>query len=219
MTSNSLATNDQPTFKNLDPQPARFYPIVPDANWVERIAPLGIRTLQLRLKDASEADVRHQIAAALLVCRAHGVELIVNDHWQAAIELGASYLHLGQEDLAVADLAAIRRAGLRLGLSTHTDAELEIALAAKPDYVALGPIYPTVLKPMRYGAQGLERITAWKTRIGQLPLVAIGGLTVDRAPGALAAGADSVAVVTDFLGHASPEQRIAEWLSVTGGGG
>ena len=197
------------------PQPSRFYPIVPDANWVRRIAPLGIKTVQLRLKDASDAEIRRQIAAALAVCRTHGVELIVNDYWQAAIELGATYLHLGQEDLAVADMAAIRRAGLRLGLSTHTEDELEIALAATPDYVALGPIYPTILKPMRYGPQGLDRIRQWKARIGSLPLVAIGGLTIERAPGALAAGADSVAVVTDFLAHATPERRIGEWLAVT----
>jgi len=196
------------------PQPARFYPIVPDATWVARIAPLGIGTLQLRLKDADDAEVRRQIAASLDVCRAHGVELVVNDYWQAAIDLGANWLHLGQEDLATADLAAIRRAGIKLGLSTHDEAELEIALAAAPDYVALGPVYPTILKAMKWAPQGLDRIGQWKQRIGTLPLVAIGGLTVERAAGAFAAGADSLAVVTDFLAHPAPEARIAVWLAI-----
>ncbi|NJM55101.1 MAG: thiamine phosphate synthase [Verrucomicrobiae bacterium] len=199
------------------PQPARFYPIVPDATWVARIAPLGIGTVQLRLKDASETDVRQQIASSLDACREHGVELIVNDYWQAAIALGANWLHLGQEDLATADLAAIRRAGIKLGLSTHDEAELETALAADPDYIALGPVYPTILKAMKWAPQGLDRIGQWKRRIGAIPLVAIGGLTVERAAGAFSAGADSLAVVTDFLAHRNPEARIAEWLAVTTG--
>lgn len=195
-------------------QPARFYPIVPDSDWVARIAPLGISTVQLRLKDADDAEVRRQVGHALAVCRHHGVTLIVNDYWQAAIDLGADYVHLGQEDLAVADRGAIRRAGARLGISTHTPEELDIALAAEPDYVALGPIYETKLKAMRYGVQGLDRIRQWKARIGSLPLVAIGGLTPERAQKVLSAGADSLAVVTDFLLHPEPETRVETWLEV-----
>ncbi len=196
------------------PQPARFYPIVPDAGWVRRLAPLGIATVQLRLKDASPAETTRQIADSLAICAAHGVQLIVNDYWQDAIALGATYVHLGQEDLDTADLAAIRAAGVKLGLSTHTQAELERALTAKPDYIALGPIYETKLKAMVWAPQGLDRITAWKRRIGPLPLVAIGGLTPERASGAFAAGAQSLAVVTDFLAHAAPETRIAQWLAL-----
>lgn len=194
----------------------RFYPIVPDAAWVARIAPLGIGIVQLRLKDASEAEVRRQVAASLGACRAHDVALVVNDYWRTAIDLGAKWVHLGQEDLAAADLPAIRAAGIKLGISTHDETELDVALDAQPDYVALGPIYPTILKPMRFGPQGLERIGDWKRRIGDLPLVAIGGLTIERAPGVLAAGADSLAVVTDFLTHAEPETRVRQWLAVTG---
>lgn len=194
-------------------QPARFYPIVPDVNWVQRLAPTGIETIQLRLKDAGEAEMRDQVARSLVVCRRYGVTLIVNDYWQAAIDLGADYIHLGQEDLATADRKAIARAGARLGISTHTEDELEVALAAEPDYVALGPIYETKLKAMRYGVQGLERIGQWKARIGAMPLVAIGGLTPDRAAGVFAAGADSLAVVTDFLTHPEPERRVATWLA------
>jgi thiamine-phosphate pyrophosphorylase len=194
-------------------QPARFYPIVPDLAWMKRIVPLGIQTVQLRLKDATAAESRRQIAESLDVCRAHGVTLIVNDDWQSAIALGASYVHLGQEDLAAADRSAIKAAGIKLGISTHNEAELETALAAKPDYIALGPIYETKLKAMAWAPQGLDRITAWKQRIGTIPLVAIGGLTLARADGVLAAGADSLAVITDFVTSADPERRIGEWLA------
>lgn len=189
-----------------------FYPIVPNLAWLERIAPLGIRTVQLRLKDADPAEVRRQIAGSLAVCRTLGVDLIVNDYWQAAIEAGATFLHLGQEDLAEADVAAIKRAGVKLGISTHSPEELEIALQAEPDYVALGPIYETKLKAMKWEPQGLERITAWKRRLGSIPLCCIGGITPERAPGVVAAGADSIAVITDFFTHPQPEARVRQWV-------
>ena len=193
-------------------QPDRFYPIVPDLNWLRRLVPLGLRTVQLRIKDMSESERRAQIAAAIELCRDHGCQLIVNDYWQEAIELGADYLHLGQEDLAAADLAQIRRAGLKLGLSTHSDRELETALAARPDYIALGPVYETRLKAMKWQPQGLERVGIWKARLGDMPLVAIAGITLERAPGVLQAGADSVAVITDFYTHERPEDRVRQWL-------
>lgn len=189
-----------------------FYPIVPDASWVERLAPLGVRTLQLRVKDVGAADAARQVRDSLKVARRYGCQLIVNDYWREAIEAGADYIHLGQEDLAGADLAAIRAAGIRLGVSTHSEAELDTALAARPDYVALGPIYETKLKAMAWAPQGLARVGAWKRRVGKLPLVAIGGITLERADGVIGAGADSVAVVTDFVTAQSPEQRVEMWL-------
>lgn len=189
-----------------------FYPIVPDAQWMARIVPLGVRVVQLRLKDSNPDEVRAQIRDCIAIAQRHRCQLIVNDYWQAAIEEGANYIHLGQEDLAAADLAAIRAAGLRLGISTHDEAELEIALAAKPDYVALGPIYETKLKAMKWAPQGLARITQWRQRIGNLPLVAIGGITPDLAGGVLSAGASTVAVITDYITHPDPEQRIKTWL-------
>lgn len=194
---------------------ALFYPIVPDITWLRRIVPLGVETVQLRLKDASTDEVRRQIAESITVCRAHGCQLIVNDYWREAVALGADYIHLGQEDLADADRGLIARAGARLGISTHSPEELDIALAAKPDYVALGPIYETRLKAMKWAPQGLARITQWKQRIGALPLCAIAGLTPERAPGVVAAGADSLAVITDFFTHPDPEGRVREWLALT----
>ena len=197
--------------RTVDP----FYPVVPDAAWVARLVRAGARFIQLRFKSDDSAAVAREVAASLAVCAATGAQLIVNDHWQAAIDGGATYVHLGQEDLDTADLAALRRGGLRLGVSTHDHVELERALSTDPDYVALGPIYPTTLKVMPWGPQGLDRIGEWKRRVSSRPLVAIGGITLDRVPGCLAAGADSVAVVSDVVAHPDPEARTAAWLAAT----
>ena len=191
----------------------RVYPIVDSAAWVERLAPLGVRLVQLRIKDAAPALLRTEIRAARAHCVARGMQLVVNDYWQLALEEGCDFVHLGQGDLAGADLAVLRRAGVRLGISTHDHAELERALALTPDYVALGPVYPTLLKVMPWAPQGLTRVTEWKRRVGALPLVAIGGLTAERLAGVFAAGADVAAVVTDIVRHAQPETRTREWLA------
>lgn len=193
------------------PYPDRFYPVVDSVAWVARLAKLGVGTMQLRVKDLTHDEAVATMRTALAA--AGSAKLVVNDYWQAAIDAKAKHLHLGQEDLASADVAAIRKAGLTLGLSTHDEAELEIALSHNPDYVALGPIYPTTLKPMRFGPQGLDRITQWKKRIGNTPLCAIGGITLERAPGVYAAGASSIAVVSDITQNADPDARVRAWLS------
>ena len=191
-----------------------FYPVVDDVRWVRRLLPLGVQTIQLRIKERSEAEVRRQIREALAIAADHdGCQMIVNDYWRAAIREGAAWLHLGQEDLAGADLVAIRAAGIRLGVSTHSPEELADALDARPDYVALGPIYETTLKKMPWSPQGLERIGEWKARL-PCPLVAIGGITLERAPAVLAAGADSIAVVSDVLRAPDPDGRARAWLDL-----
>ena len=188
-----------------------FYLIVDDSKWLERFLPLGLKLVQLRIKSADEDKIRDEIARSIKLCEKAGVTLIINDYWQLAIDLGASYLHLGQEDLAEADVQAIRKSGLKLGISTHSDDELATALDYQPDYVALGPIYPTTLKKMKWEPQGLEKIKIWKQRI-TCPLVAIGGITLERAKDVFVAGADSICVVTDVLFHQDPEIRLTEWL-------
>lgn len=193
----------------------RFYPIFDDLPWLERALPLGVRLVQLRLKDLPPETLRDRIRRGLTMARQHGAALVVNDHWQIAVDEGADWLHLGQEDLDQADLPAIRRAGLRLGISTHDHAELDRALALQPDYVALGPVYPTILKKMRWHQQGLDRVTEWKRLVGPTPLVAIGGMSVARAPGAFRAGADIVSAVTDITLNVDPDARMREWLQVT----
>ena len=195
----------------LDP----FYPILGSADWIERLLPLGIKLVQLRIKDEPEDSVRRQIARAKTLCGKRACQLIVNDYWQAAIDTGCDFVHLGQGDLDTADTLAIRKAGIRLGISTHDHAELDRALAHDPHYVALGPIYPTILKKMTWAPQGLERIGPWKTLIGRRPLVAIGGLRVEHLPGVFEAGADCAAVVTDITLNADPEKRAAQWLAAT----
>lgn len=197
------------------PYPDRFYPVVDSVAWVARLAKLGVGTIQLRAKDLAPTEATAMVRAALAATAGSGARLVVNDWWQAAIDAGAAHVHLGQEDLAEADVGAIRRAGLTLGLSTHDEAELDNALRHAPDYIALGPIYPTALKVMRFAPQGLARITAWKGRVGTLPLVAIGGITLERAPGVFAAGADSIAVVSDVTQNADTDARVRAWLGET----
>lgn len=171
----------------LDP----FYLIVDSAAWVERLIPLGVRLVQLRIKDMPHAALREEIRRSRTLCAGAGCQLIINDYWQIAIDEGCDFVHLGQEDLAEADVAAIRAAGMKLGISTHDEAELETALAAEPDYVALGPVYPTILKQMKWAPQGLNKLSVWRRRVGTLPLVAIGGLTLDRLDGVFFHGADN----------------------------
>jgi thiamine-phosphate pyrophosphorylase len=178
---------------------------------VTRLARAGVKLIQLRMKDAPEGTIAPAIREALAACRAYGCGLVVNDYWRAAIECGAGFVHLGQGDLETADVAAIRRAGLKLGLSTHSHEELDRALERDPDYVALGPIYETTLKVMPFAPQGLARIGEWKA-LSKRPLVAIGGITLERAPLVFEAGADSIAVVSDIVAHPDPEGRARDWL-------
>jgi len=196
----------------MPPVLPRFYPVVPDAPWVARLASVGVKLIQLRMKDVQQTAIAPAIREALLACRTYGCELVVNDYWQEAIDCGAGFVHLGQGDLEAADTSAIRRAGLKLGISTHSHEELNRALREAPDYVALGPIYETKLKVMPWAPQGLARIGEWKA-LAKRPLVAIGGITLERAPLVFAAGADSIAVVSDVVAHANPEQRTRDWLA------
>jgi thiamine-phosphate pyrophosphorylase len=195
----------------LDP----FYLIVDHVGWLRRLLPCGAKLVQLRAKNMDETRLCAEIAESRDLCKTHGAQLIVNDYWRLALELGCDFVHLGQEDLLRADLAALKAAGLKLGVSTHDEAELQTALAAQPDYIALGPIFPTLLKKMPWAPQGFEKIALWRQKIGPLPLVAIGGLTPERAQKCFEAGADSAAVVTDISLNADPEARTLEWLAAT----
>ena len=193
----------------------RFYPIFDDADWLCRTLPLGVKLVQLRIKELTGEILKQQISQAQSLCRENRAILVVNDHWEEAIQLGCDWVHLGQEDLDTADIPAIRRAGIKIRLSTHDHAELDRALSHDPDYVALGPVYPTILKKMKWHEQGLSMVTEWKRLIGDIPLVAIGGMSVERAPGALDAGADVVSAVTDITLNDDPEARVRQWIEAT----
>ncbi|NIY98903.1 thiamine phosphate synthase [Salipiger sp. HF18] len=195
----------------LDP----FYLIVGHVSELELLVPRGVRLVQLRLKGAGDREIRRQIARARDLCAVHGAQLVVNDHWQAAMDLNCGAVHLGQEDMDEADFAALRRRGVAFGLSTHDEAELDRALALDPAYVALGPVWPTLLKKMNWGPQGLDRVRSWKRRAGSVPLVGIGGVTPERLPELFEAGADSAAVVTDIAQASDREARCDLWIEAT----
>ena len=195
-----------------------FYPVVPTAEWVQRLLGWGVRTIQLRAKaadhsaDALEREVRAAVAAGQAV---PGAQVFINDHWQLALDAGAYGVHLGQEDLDTADLNALRAAGLRLGVSTHTLAELARAHAVGPSYLAIGPIYPTTLKVMPYEPVGLERLKAWVPHAAPYPVVAIGGISLERLPGVVACGVDGVAVVSAVTLAADPQQAAIAGLALS----
>tara|TARA_R110002126_G_scaffold135409_14_gene279576 strand:- start:1192 stop:1788 length:597 start_codon:yes stop_codon:yes gene_type:complete len=193
----------------------RFYPIFDNTIWLERLLPLGIMLVQLRIKDKSDAETRAEIIKGKQLCAQYGAQLIVNDFWQIAIEEQCDFIHLGQEDLDFADVKAIRAAGIKIGLSTHDNDELDRALSYAPEYLALGPVYPTILKKMKWTEQGLDKVTEWKKLMGKTPLVAIGGMSVERATGAFDAGADIVAAVTDITLNKDPEGRIQQWIDIS----
>ena len=195
----------------LDP----FYPIFDSSAWMKRLVPLGIRQAQLRIKSDNLALVRRETLDSMEICRKNNCRLFLNDHWQLAIELGCDAVHLGQEDLELADLSQISDAGISLGVSTHSKRELVRALSVNPYYVALGPIYPTILKKMPWAPQGLERITEWKSHVDSIPIVAIGGLNPERGIAALEHGADCISVVTDITFNPEPEQQVNHWLEIT----
>ncbi len=193
----------------------RFYPIVDNAQWLERLLPQGVKLVQLRIKNMSEDLLRQELNHALSLAKHYQAALVINDYWELAIELGADWLHLGQEDIADADVKTIRSAGIRLGISTHSDDELENALSYTPDYIALGPVFPTTTKQMPWKPQGAENVALWKQRVGDIPLCAIGGITLERAPAIYAAGADVIAVVSDVTADENPETRTRQWIELT----
>lgn len=189
-----------------------FYPIVETPEWVERLARLGAKFIQLRAKALDDAQASGIVAASLQICARYNAALVVNDYWRAAIDQNAPWLHLGQGDIAEADMKAVKASGIKLGISTHDEAELENALAHNPDYVALGPVYHTTLKEMPWAPQGLDKVSLWKRKVS-CPLVAIGGITLERADDVWAAGADCVSVVTDVVFADDPDGRIKAWVS------
>ena len=194
--------------------PIGFYPVVPTAAWVERLLSWGVRTIQLRIKaaDHTPAQIAVEVIAAIEAGKAvPGAQVFINDHWQIALAGDAYGVHLGQEDLDTADIEALRAAGLRLGLSTHTPEELARAKAVQPSYLAIGPIYPTTLKVMPYSPVGLENLANWAKQAAPYPVVAIGGVSLERLPGVLACGVNGVAVVSAITLADDPERaaRVA----------
>jgi thiamine-phosphate pyrophosphorylase len=182
-----------------------LYAVLPDAAWVARLARAGVPTLQLRFKCGDRDAVRREVGAAVAAVRGSASRLFVNDHWREAIDAGAYGVHLGQEDLAGADLGAIRDAGLRLGISTHGYAEMLRAAACRPSCIALGAVFPTTLKAMATPPQGVARLRVYARLLRGWPLVAIGGIGADQVDAVAATGVGSFAVVRAIVAADDPE--------------
>ncbi|GAB3028205.1 thiamine phosphate synthase [Bowmanella dokdonensis] len=191
-----------------------LYPIVDSADWVERLLPLGVNCIQLRIKKARKTDLEEQIIRAIKLGRDHEARVYINDHWQLAIRHGAHGVHLGQEDLQTADLLAIQQAGLRLGISTHGYAELQLAKSLSPSYLALGHLFATKTKQMPSKPQGLTRLRQYLILAEGVPTVAIGGISVERVPEVLASGIRGIALVSAIRDAANPEATTRTLLNM-----
>ncbi|WP_066707576.1 thiamine phosphate synthase [Curvibacter delicatus] len=196
------------------PKALGLYAVLPDAAWVGRMARAGVPTVQLRFKSDDASAIQREVQAAVDAVRGTDARIFINDHWQAAIAAGAYGVHLGQEDMDVADLAAIRAAGLRLGLSSHGYAEMLRADRVSPSYIAMGAVFPTTLKRMATAPQGAGRLHAYARLMRDYPLVAIGGIDASKLPEVLASGVGSVAVVRAITGADNPEAAAAQLQSL-----
>lgn len=190
-----------------------FYPIVDNSSWIERLLKAGVKTLQLRIKSKTTQTIETEIIKSIQLAKTYQAQLFINDHWELAIAHKAYGVHLGQEDLLTADIKAIQSAGLRLGISTHCHAEVARALSLQPSYIACGPIYPTTCKSMAFGPQGVEKLAYWQALLGShYPLVAIGGISLERLPNILATGVDGVAVISAVTQAEDPERVVGVFL-------
>jgi thiamine-phosphate pyrophosphorylase len=192
-----------------------LYPVVDSVEWIARLLEAGVKTIQLRVKDLPDEEVEPAIIQAIALGQQHQAQLFINDYWRLAVKHRAYGVHLGQEDLDAADLAAIHAAGLRLGVSTHDDTELARAVAVKPSYIALGHIFPTQTKEMPSAPQGLQELERHIKQLdGSFPTVAIGGISIDKAQSVLATGVGSIAVVSAITQAADWRKATAELLAL-----
>ena len=212
-TAGAEAGHARPQFRDCGPQPLGLYPLVDRAAWLEKLAPLGVTTVQLRAKDLAGAALEKEIVTAIEFARRHAVRLFVNDAWALALKHGAYGVHLGQEDLAGADLPALARGGIRLGVSTHNYAELARAAALRPSYIAIGPVFATATKTLAQPPLGVG-VFRRLAQLAPASVVAIGALTPERAPELRAAGAGGCAVIGDLLHATDLAARVWEWQRV-----
>ena len=190
----------------------KFYPIFDTSEWLKRLLQIGIKFVQLRIKDKSKKEIQSEIKKAKLLCYDFNAQLVINDYWEMAVDEKCNFVHIGQEDLVNCDIKKLKSNNVKIGISTHDREELKTALLHSPDYIALGPIYPTILKKMKWTEQGVDKLSEWKIQINDIPLVAIGGMTPLRSTKAFIAGANIVSAVTDITLNSNPEARVKEWL-------
>ncbi|ENM3950619.1 thiamine phosphate synthase [Vibrio cholerae] len=221
----STSTKVFPTtraFPRIDKAKFNLYPVVDDVNWIEHLLKLGVRTVQLRIKDLMQGDLEAQIIRAITLGREFNAQVFINDYWQLAIKHQAYGVHLGQEDLTSANLTELLDAGIRLGLSTHGYYELLIAAGIQPSYIALGHIFPTTTKQMPSKPQGLARLAAYQRLVNQMPYqgkngiptVAIGGIDLSNIRDVLDCGVTAVAVVRAITESPDPSLAVQALSSV-----
>lgn len=192
-----------------------LYPIVDSAVWIEKLLPLGVKTIQLRIKNKSPAELEKEIKCGIQIAQQFHAQLFINDYWELAISYRAYGVHLGQEDLDQADIKKIRQAGLKLGISTHDEQEIARAERLCPSYIAYGPIYHTTSKVMAFKPQGISALERLKRRLSY-PLVAIGGINLKRLPEVLATGVDGVAMISAITEAADPIIVTRKLLEMVG---
>lgn len=209
-------------FPRIDKAKFNLYPVVDDVNWIEHLLKLGVRTVQLRIKDLMQGDLEAQIIRAITLGREFNAQVFINDYWQLAIKHQAYGVHLGQEDLTSANLTELLDADIRLGLSTHGYYELLIAAGIQPSYIALGHIFPTTTKQMPSKPQGLARLAAYQRLVNQMPYqgkngiptVAIGGIDLSNIRDVLDCGVTAVAVVRAITESPDPSLAVQALSSV-----
>ena len=190
-----------------------FYPIVNRSNWLEKLLPLGVKTIQLRIKDLQGFELESEIKKSVIIANKFKAQLFINDYWDLAIKHDAFGVHLGQEDLVDANLAEIERAGLHLGISTHSYYEVARAHAIKPSYIACGSIYPTTSKEMAFLPLGLESLWRWRNMLNY-PLVAIGGINYERAKAVIKTGVEGIAVISAVTKADDPITLTKQFLEL-----
>ena len=222
----SLQYHDLPAFNSLELKDKKLglYPVIASLYWLKRLLPLGLEIIQLRVKNLSEDELEQVIITAVELAKDYNTRLFINDYWQLAIKHGAYGVHIGQEDLADADLVAIQQSGIRLGISTHGCYEFILAQQLQPSYLAIGAIFPTKTKDMTGQIQGLDnlrQVLALRPaeKALQIPVVAIGGITLERAQEVAVTGVESIAVVTAITeatqSHGiSPEQAVTAFEQI-----
>jgi thiamine-phosphate pyrophosphorylase len=169
------------------------------AEQVARLCDGGARVVQLREKHLAPREFYREAEEALKVARARGAKLIINDRADIALALGADGVHLGQDDMPAEAARSLLGDAAIIGFSTHNPEQAAAAARLPVDYVAIGPIFATSSKENPDPAVGLEGVRRAREAVGRTPLVAIGGIALERAPSVLDAGADSVAVIGALL--------------------
>lgn len=193
-----------------------LYPIVDSINWLTQLYQWGVTTVQLRVKSESQIVLETLISKAQALAQFHQTNLVINDHWQLAIKYHAQIVHLGQQDLLTADITAIKKAGIKIGISTHNQKEIDKALKCQPDYIAFGPIYHTDTKVMPYRLKGCDKLRDCCQRV-DCPVVAIGGINRKNIVDVINTGVSGIAMISAITQAQDPRANVNYFLQQING--